>query len=177
VRAQLVLSVTAVFLLAGCSAAPTTAPTQTPGASTNTRVEPTSSSATSTATASTDAPLIEDSGEHLDASEISEAQGEATKIADAAMRLYARPETPAAAWLSDLYPMLSARAQTALATVNPTSIPATTVTGPATASPDDWGTFGTVRVPTDAGIYLVIVVRMDDASPWRVDRFTLEGVQ
>ena len=111
----------------------------------------------------------------LTEAELADARSSGVRIAEAAVRLYARPAVPAQTWLSALAPVLTARAQTALAGGNPAEIPATNVTGPARAESDEWDTFGTVTVPTDAGDYTVLLARTDVLAPWRVDRFTPPG--
>ena len=64
---------------------------------------------------------------------------------------------------------LSAAAQTAYAGTDPGVIPARRITGPATVTPASLPALARVAVPTDAGIYLVLLSRTP-GQPWVVER-------
>lgn len=87
------------------------------------------------------------------------------------MRVYAQPDLGANAWWADVSPHLSAAAQTAYAGTDPAVIPARRITGPATVTPASLPALARVAVPTDAGIYLVLLSRTP-GQQWVVERIT-----
>ena len=95
------------------------------------------------------------------------ARGQATET----MRAYAQPEVGANAWWAEVSPHLSAAAQTAYAGTDPGVIPARRITGPATVTPASLPALARVAVPTDAGIYLVLLSRTP-GQQWVVERIT-----
>ena len=93
--------------------------------------------------------------------------------ADAAMRAFAQPQVSSAAWWAGLAPLLSPVAAQAYQGTDPATVPAHQVTGPARLTGDP-GTPYLVRVavPTDVGIYLVLLSRAGQSRPWLVERLT-----
>lgn len=98
----------------------------------------------------------------------------AVAIASKAVAAFCRPTLTADAWLSALKPDLTADAASAYATVLPDRVPCHRLTGAASPTGGD-GFTQTIRVPTDAGICLVLAQRPDDHTPWRVGRIVLPG--
>jgi hypothetical protein len=94
----------------------------------------------------------------------------ATTTADTAMRLYARPTIDAGAWIAALDPFLTQNAAATLDGTDPTSIPADSLTGPASVSPASTAEGALVSVPTNAGTYQLLLLR--DASGWLIDTIT-----
>lgn len=96
---------------------------------------------------------------------------EALWLAGHGMGVFARPGLPAGLWWADLQPLLSAQASLAYATVDPASIEVQQVTGAAYLA--EWVTpeVARVSVPTDVGVYLVVVSRSDTDPVWRIERF------
>lgn len=94
----------------------------------------------------------------------------AEQIASKAMALFARRNVSADQWLADLVPLMTPQAQQAYRYTDPQNVPPTKVTGPAKLTPASKAQVARVSVPTDAGVYLVIVARTPDDPTWRVDR-------
>lgn len=86
------------------------------------------------------------------------------------MTLFARRDVTAAQWQADLAPYLTPDAMTAYRYVDPKNVPPTKLTGPATLTPASVALVARVSVPTDAGVYLVIMSRADQDPTWRADR-------
>lgn len=95
----------------------------------------------------------------------------ARRTARAAMSAYARPHAGPARWWQDLSPLLSPEARTAYTGTDPAGIGVRTVTGPAALAPSSLPALARVSVPTDVGVYLVVLSRTPQASGWRVERF------
>lgn len=89
-----------------------------------------------------------------------------------AMSVFARPDLPHEQWWAELEPLLSPAAVMAYRTVDPSSVPATRVTGEAALPQWDTPRIARVSVPTDAGVYLVVVSRHEADPTWRVERIT-----
>ena len=98
----------------------------------------------------------------------------ATTKAVTFMTAFARPRTPGATqtWWLEVKPFLSAQAAADYAGTDPTAVPFNTVTGPAVVVPVDApdSLVIAVRVPTDAGPYLVEIETTDTGQ--RVSRAT-----
>lgn len=94
----------------------------------------------------------------------------ATEVAVSAMRAFARPDLDDDTWWRDFRAFLTTQAVLDYSNTDPAEVPATTITGPARviASPGD--TLARIQVPTDAGLYLVILTRSREVPQWRVDR-------
>lgn len=95
----------------------------------------------------------------------------AVRTAETAMGIFARPSVGQDGWWADLEPLLNEQAALDYSYVQPTSIPATKVTGPGRLVADQNTLVVTVKVPTDVGTYDVILSRQDGSSPWLVARF------
>lgn len=115
-----------------------------------------------------DSPSSQASQSLLRADETS--RSEAIATAEAAMAAFARSDLPVAEWWAGLAPFLSANAAVAYQTVDPSTVPASEVTGPGELP--NWDTPGVARVgvPTDVGVYLVVVSRNELDPVWRVER-------
>lgn len=86
------------------------------------------------------------------------------------MRLFARRTVSAPVWHTDLAPLLTARAGEVYRHVDPLNVPPTRVTGVGVLTPSSTALVARVAVPTDAGVYLVILARSDQAPAWLADR-------
>lgn len=89
-----------------------------------------------------------------------------------AMVAFARPDADFESWWAQLEPLLTAEAAQDYAYVDPATVPARTVNGSGMIVDDTSAYLARVAVPTDAGIYTVIVTRTDADAPWLVSRFT-----
>ena len=96
----------------------------------------------------------------------------AAEAATTAMRLFARRDVDAPTWWSDLAPVMSARAAQDYRYVDPGNVPATKVTGRAKVVSQDTPSVARVSVPTNAGVYLLILSRTQEDPQWLVERFT-----
>ena len=96
-------------------------------------------------------------------------RGAARRIARAAMTAYARPDLSARAWWAGLRPYLTADAQAAYAGTDPVTIAARAVIGPARLTPASLPALARVAVPTDTGLYVVLLSR-SPGRPWSVER-------
>ncbi|MFH5824286.1 hypothetical protein [Georgenia sp. AZ-5] len=151
-------------LLAGCSpTGPPASPTATPAPS---------PSATATGEAE---PLEELAGQeqadaHVPPAWDAPARADAEARAAEFMRAFARPDLPAEEWLDGLRPLMAPEARDYYAAVDPRQVPASAVTGPATAQETGSAYLATVVVGTDAGDYAVTLTRTADGEPWLVQR-------
>lgn len=100
-----------------------------------------------------------------------EEQAAARSQAYAVLRAFARPELGPRAWWKGLRPHLSASAQNDYVGTDPARVPARRITGPARLTPASLPALARVAVPTDAGIYLVLLSRTP-GQPWTVQRLT-----
>lgn len=130
-----------------------------------------------------DTPTDEESGEvALDAPEPqawNEAQrSSAVNAAEVALRAFSRPQLDAATWWAELSPLLTAQALQDYQHVDPARIPAHGVVGGGTIVDDTSTYVVSVSVPTDAGAYVVTLIRSDGTAPWLASLFTPpEGVK
>jgi hypothetical protein len=90
----------------------------------------------------------------------------------AAVAAYARPDLPAGRWYDELAPLLTQAAQNAYLDTDPAEIPAHAVTGEPALDATSSALSATVRVPTDAGEYAVLLVRDSQDAPWLAERIT-----
>lgn len=141
--------------LTGCSS---------PGAGGASSTDP-SSSTTAPTGAATEAP-IEDAEPEPDVS----AESDAVAAAANAVASYCRPGTSNPEWIVSLSPLLTDRGITAYETVDPATVPCTSVTGDAGVLDGDGVYTFIVSVPTDAGVYETYTTRPDTDSPWLVER-------
>ncbi len=86
------------------------------------------------------------------------------------MSLFARRDVEATQWQADLAPYLTPPAAQAYQYVDPANVPPTKITGPVTLTPASTPLVARVSVPTDAGVYLVIMARTDESPTWLADR-------
>ncbi|MGL5866859.1 MAG: hypothetical protein ACRCYX_13505 [Dermatophilaceae bacterium] len=86
------------------------------------------------------------------------------------MGLFARRTVSAERWRADLVPYLTTKAALGYQYVDPRNVPPTKVTGPAALTPASSPLVARVAVPTDAGVYLVIMSRTDQSPTWFADR-------
>jgi hypothetical protein len=86
------------------------------------------------------------------------------------MALFARRNVSADRWINDLSPYLTAQAAQAYQYVDPRNVPPTKITGQVKLTPASTSFVARVSVPTDAGVYLVILSRTDDSPTWLADR-------
>lgn len=86
------------------------------------------------------------------------------------MTLFARRTVSSTQWHADLAPYLTPQAATAYQYVDPANVPPTKITGPVTLTPASTPLVARVSVPTDAGVYLVIMSRSDESPTWLADR-------
>ena len=182
-RLSTLVSLLAVAVLTSCS--PTHAPATSPGTPLPAAPSP-SSPSTTTSSSQESAPVASSPasppvvwsngatstprpGSRLGLDETS--RREALWRAGHGMGVFARPGLTAGLWWADLQPLLSAQASLAYATVDPASIEVQQVTGAAYLA--EWVTpeVARVSVPTDVGVYLVVVSRSDADPVWRIERF------
>ena len=86
------------------------------------------------------------------------------------MTLFARRDVSANQWSNDLSPLLTAKAAQTYKYVDPRNVPPTKITTPVTLTPASTPLVARVSVPTDAGVYLVILSRTDESPKWLADR-------
>jgi len=125
-------------------------------------------------TAAPDGVVNEDTGEvvgdHVVPVWDTQSREAVTRTAEKAMTAFARPGMAADQWWDELEPLLSAAAQLDYSYTDPANVPASAVTGPGTLVDDSSAYLGYVTVPTDAGMYTVVLSRLDGAAPWLVER-------
>ena len=98
----------------------------------------------------------------------------AAAVADAAqvMRLFVRRSVPADRWWRDLVPYLSPQTAQDFRHTDPARVPASRVTGPGVVLTDSVPLVARVSVPTDAGVYLLVLSRTDESPTWDAERIT-----
>lgn len=94
------------------------------------------------------------------------------KAAETAMRAYAHPELDQKTWWAAVQPLLTQQAATDYSYLQPSVITAKKVTGAGKLVDDSSAYVGIVEVPTDDGIYTLILNRSAANAPWKVSRFT-----
>ncbi len=159
-----------VLALAGCSAEPEPAPvtaviqTAAPVPAAATTAPPTTEPGP-TATRSRPVNQISINAEQTDRTTAAAALG-ATFMRDAA-----RPGLSRTAWQAGIAPLLTASAREAARTVDPATIAAHKVTGPATVLPGAEKDARTVTVPTDAGAYTLFLRWDQPTGRWLVQTY------
>lgn len=88
------------------------------------------------------------------------------------MRLFVLRSVPADRWWRDLVPYLSAPAAQDFRYTDPARVPASRVTGVGVVLSDSVPLVVRVSVPTDAGVYLVVLSRTDESPTWVAERIT-----
>lgn len=179
-----VMTLCVAGLVAGCgstqegpasSGAPSTAPSSTAGPPSPTASTPGSSSPAPSTTGGSDADVLEEGGSVQAPAWDVPSREAAVDAAMAAMTAFARPDVEQAVWWRGLAPRLSAPARRAYGTVNAVNVPATRVTGMGTLVDTESPYLAGVDVPTDAGVYRVLLSRGSAGGPWLVERLTLSG--
>ena len=117
------------------------------------------------------------SGERLDAPAAqavwdAAAGAGAVEAAGVALELFARPTLEYAAWWDALAPVLSAQARLDYAGTDPAQVPAGEVTGSPEVLEASSPLVVSVGVPTDVGVYTVVLSRTGAGQPWLVERLT-----
>lgn len=95
-----------------------------------------------------------------------ESRSSALKLGEKVMRLFARRDVSAEQWFAELAPHLTPDAAMAHQYTDPQNVPVTRVDGPPTLTPASTELVARVAVPTDIGIYLVILTRTDELPSW-----------
>lgn len=164
-RFLLVLAITP-FILAGCTAQPSVqpedqGPSPTPDFSDVTRLPP--------------GYVDEDSGEVYEPEQVPEwdstSRLAAVAAGEQAMTMFARPTLDKDTWWDEISPLMTETARQNYAYVEPTSIPASKVTGPGELVDDESAYLAYVEVPTNAGTFTVILNREDADSDWKIARY------
>ena len=101
-----------------------------------------------------------------------ESRSSVVAAAEKAMAAFARPALEEDTWWAELEPLLNEQAAQDYSYVDPANIPATAITGPGSLTDESSAYVGYVDVPTDAGIYRLILNRSDAGSPWLVSRIS-----
>jgi len=96
----------------------------------------------------------------------------AAQAATTAMTVFTSHSPDAAAWWSQLQPLLSPTAARDYAGVDPANVPARRLTGAAQVQADASAYLATALVPTDHGAYTVLLSRQGGDQPWLVERLT-----
>lgn len=170
-----------VGLFAGCgtsavepaaSVAPSTVAKASSAPTAEGQVTPTPSV---TVTGGNDADVLEEGGAVAAPTWDKASQEAAVDSAVAAMKAFARPGVEQARWWRDLAPRLSDPARRAYATVDAINVPATAVTGPGQLIDTQSPYLAGVDVPTNAGVYRVLLSRSSVDDPWLVERLTPSG--
>ena len=82
----------------------------------------------------------------------------------------ATPGENAQQWWAQLSPLMSQTGREVYEFVDPANVPVTKVTGTAAVEPAASARVARVKVPTDAGEYVVVLVRSDESPAWAADR-------
>lgn len=152
------LVIVAAIALAGCSGA---------GAETQPQRDPQPSTSSTSSTEPAPTPSVYDDATVPPAPEASEgAQDSAVAAAEKVVRTYAQPKLSADAWAQQMTPLLSQSGAVAYEGQDPTTIPATKVTGSGKIVAGATDVALNVLVPTDAGEYNVALSRSGDSAPW-----------
>lgn len=168
--AALPATLTMSLLIAGC--------TSTPSASESPTDAP---SATASPSSTGDSPHQHGSGEEDDhptepipeAGE--ESQTDAVAAATRVVAVFARPTLDETQWWNELVPLLSQKGAVAYEGTLPSNVPVTAVTGDGVVLPASTEVATLVEVPTDAGLYIVTLVRDGGDQPWLAERIRPAG--
>lgn len=90
----------------------------------------------------------------------------ATVRAAEIMTAFARPHIPYEDWWADLAPLLSDQAQQDYAFVDPANVPVQAVTGDPVLVDDSSAFLARLQVPTNVGVYELLLSRTDATAPW-----------
>ena len=123
-------------------------------------------------------PSVYDDATAQPAPEASEgAQQSAVDAAEKVVRTYAQPTLSPDEWAQQMTPLLSQSGAIAYEGQDPTTIPATKVTGSGKVLPGATDVALNVLVPTDAGDYNVALSRSGDSAPWLANEIRPTGDQ
>jgi hypothetical protein len=118
----------------------------------------------------------------VDAGEVTaapEAAGDSQQRAIAAaakvMQTFAQPQLSADDWWAQMLPLLSQQGGVAYQGTDPSQIPVHQVTGAGTVLPDSTEVSLIVQLPTDAGLYNIILTRPAASALWLADRVRPQG--
>lgn len=149
-RVRVVLGAAGVVLLGGCASPAAGADTSAP---------------------QTASPALEPARQAPPVPELSaERAALALETADAVMTRFVRGELPAAEWAAGLYPLLTEAAGALIARTDPALVLATAVTGVPLLRVDSTGAGAVLQVPTDAGLYTLLLLWDERGGGWRCDR-------
>lgn len=98
------------------------------------------------------------------------ALADALVVGTRVMALFARPSVKDTQWVKELAPHLTTGAAQTYKYVDPRNVPISKVTGRATLTPASVALVARVSVPTDDGVYLVILTRSEESPIWLADR-------
>lgn len=104
-----------------------------------------------------------------------ESQTDALVAATAALTAFARPSMPEQQWWAELLPLLSQKGAVAYEGTLPSNIPVSAVTGTPAVLEASTDVATLVEVPTDAGAYIVTLVRGSTEEPWLAERIRPAG--
>lgn len=102
-------------------------------------------------------------------------QTDAVAAAAAAVTAFARPSLPEEQWWNELLPLLSQKGAVAYEGTLPSNISVTAVTGAGVVLDASTDVATLVQVPTDAGAYIVTLVRGSTKEPWLAERIRPAG--
>ncbi len=160
-----VVLIAAALLCAGCAPASNTTPAETHTASPSAPVSLSASSGPQ-APGGTVPPTIGISWDQA-------SKDQAMDIAQKVMADFARPSVDETQWANDLARWLTPQATADYSAVDPSNIPASRVTGPATLTVDESNGYGVIAtVPTNAGTYTLQLLRTGKDASWKVKRLT-----
>ena len=94
------------------------------------------------------------------------------EAAQKALSVFLQRDLPYETWWAQLKPLLTEQAVVAYEYTDPTSVPATSISGTPMVSAAPSATEMNVLVPTDVGQYLVVLYRQNTRAGWAVDRLT-----
>ncbi|MBD8535652.1 hypothetical protein [Plantibacter sp. CFBP 13570] len=116
-------------------------------------------------------PPVEDDRQAPEAAVLtSDDRAAAVELATAVMAAFSRTDVDAQAWINGLYPLLTAKAASRAEGTNPALVPVHTITGPAVLNDRPTRIGAVAMVPTDAGIYTLLLVWDERAGVWLCDR-------
>ena len=96
----------------------------------------------------------------------------ATARATEIMTAFARPSVSYEDWWAALAPLLSDQAQQDYAFVDPANIPVRAVPGEPVLVDESSAFLARVQVPTDVGVYELLLSRVDATAPWLGEAIT-----
>lgn len=97
-------------------------------------------------------------------------RADAIRVGTRVMTLFARPGITDTQWVQGLAPYFTPKAAQTYKYVDPRNVPVTKVTGKVTLTPASTALVARVSVPTDDGVYLVILSRSEESPVWLADR-------